>query len=1144
MHGFARRHALLLILSALGFLGVVTAIVLQERSFPVARVEFRLLRPEAEQSARAYLLGRGCDVSNYQSAISFDVDDSAKGYVERTAGLQQLNYLAATELSIWRWRVRLFRELQQEEFNVYLAPDGRTLGFSHHMAEAAPGESPDLEQAQAIASDFLRGTGRDLGGYRLLSASALRREARTDHTFTWESEHFRLDQATQRIDVWTLGDQIGGFFEYLKVPEDWQRAQAVEANRGWLLANVGWLFTYALALAMALVCLLRLRAGWVQWRFAFSLAAVMLAIAIAVGVNAFPLLVIGYPTTSTMAAYLLGQLQSQAASLLPTGMAVVLAGIAGGWVYSRVATRRLPPHILFSRRGLCSGEFVVAVLAGYAVAGIWLAYVTGFYSLASAWFGAWSPAELPYRDLMSTLLPGLYPLTVGFGAAVSEEFAFRLFAVPLLLWLAWRALSGSRLLAARPRLLRLARGLAAMLAVAVPAFVWGSLHSTYAQQPFYIRAVEVGIIGCLEALLMFRFGILATVTAHYVYNASVIGGLFLLSPNWYLRASALVVVALPLALLLPAAVQRLRRLPLRTYDDLAEPVTVDRPMELAATSGPLPSGTTWAPARGRLRELALAGVVCLTLAAAWQVPRLGDGLQVALGREVATSQAAVVMRELGAEPEQWQQVTGFADWSLGNGTTYLLRRLGTAATSRFLQDDLPSFVWQTRYYRALEREELSIRFDQAGRLQSLDHLLPEDAPGARLTPVQAQSLAEGFALGHGAGETLRGELVTASSLERKERTDHTFEWETKDARLGEATFRLRVSVLGDQIGEFRTYLKIPEAFDRELARRGEADVALDLARQGLQSAVFFVVVIVFVLRFRRGLIDVRFAAMAAGLLAGLALLGTVSGLPTFWSGYWTTIEAGGYVVWRLVALVRDVAGEAVWNFALFGVGESLFREQFPRLAPLGSQVRQTMRGGRTALAVGFYALTMAPVLWLLLSAYRATREALASSALVAESTVPAYLLNVLWPALEVAQNNASFALWVALGALPTTLWLYGRLRRRWAVALVWAVALTVLYAGRPEEWQRNLVEAARWTAFIGLAYLAAGRYCGPNIFAYAVALYTFLAGREALFLLQQPQPYLVANGAIAFVLAVLPALFLIGRGLASRGEERSVSSTS
>lgn len=1125
MHSFARRNAVLLLLALLGLLGLATGIVLQGHSFPVAQVEFHLLGPDAEKAAREYLQARGFDTTGYQAAVAFDVDDTAKGYVERQVGLAQLNRLAAGDLNVWRWRVRFFRELQEEEFSVYLSPNGRPVGFSHQLPEAAPGGQPEQARALANAGAFLRTTGRDPGDYALVTASAEQRPARTDFIFTWERKNFHVADASYRVDVWTQGDDIGGYFEYLKVPEAWQRAEAMEANRGGLLANLGWTLTYGLGLLMALVGLWRLRSGRVHWRFALSLAGVMVVIAVAVAINSFPLVLIDYPTTSSMSAYLLGRLQSQLLSLLPTGMAVVLAGVAGDWLYSQVLARRLAPHLLFSRRGLRSREFVTAVLAGYAVAGIWLGYVTGFYTVVSSWFHAWSPAELPYRDVMTTLLPALYPLTVGFGAAVSEEFAFRLFAVPLLLWLARRYVVRSAW-ARRSAAGRVVSALAVLGAIVVPAFVWGSLHSTYPQQPFFIRAVEVGIIGCLEALLMFRFGILATVTAHYTYNACVIGGLFLLSPDWYLRGSALFVVLLPLAVLLPAAAQRRARRPLYENSELAEAPVETTPVPFAQSSR-TPGRALWLPGRRQLRELAVLGAVCAALALAWQVPRLGDGLRTDLDASQAAAAADSSLRQLGLDPGQWDSATSFGDWSVGNQTAYLLRRLGTTETNRFLQNDLPSYLWQTRYFRPEQKEEISVRFDQLGRLQGLEHTLAEDAPGAHLSQQQALALAEAFAHGQGKDQALRGELVTAASLERPARTDYSFEWETRDPRLGEATLRLRITIAGDQIGSYGTYLKVPEAFNRALASRSAADQALDLLRQGLQLAVFFGALALFALRYRRGQIDPRFAAASAGLMAGLSLLGTLNGLPTFWTGYWTTVDAPGYIGWRLVWLVQGIGGNFVWYLVLFGVGESLFRELFPDALPVGQQLCGLLNDGRPALAKGLSALAMAPALWLLLAAYRWAREAYAAQSLVAEATVPAGLLNTFAPALEVARANLSFSLWVVLGALPTTLWLYRRLQRRWAVALVWVFVLTLFYGGRPEEWRMWLVEGARWLLFVGLVYLAARRYLGENLGGYVLALYTLLAGRDALSLLQQDQRWYWLNGTIALALALAPGLLLI-----------------
>ncbi|MHB1415147.1 MAG: CPBP family glutamic-type intramembrane protease, partial [Chloroflexota bacterium] len=774
--------------------------------------------------------------------------------------------------------------------------------------------------------------------------------------------------------------------------------------------------------------------------------------------------------------------------------------------------------------------FVTAVAAGYAVAGIWLGYVTGFYTIASQFFGAWSPAEVPYSDVMTTLLPWLYPLTTGFGAAISEEFTFRLFAVPLFLLIGWAAINRLAPPTAPRTRRKVLLVVATVIAVVLPAAIWGSLHSTYPQQPFFIRATELTIVGSLSALLMFRYGIFATITSHYVYNSSVIGGLFLLSGSTYLQASAVVVILLPFAFTLPAIVARARGLKLQGNAELTP-----QPLPLALSlRGRREDGgalSLWTPRNRRLLELGLAGVICLGLALAWSVPRLGDDVRMNADAQQTASSAKSMVDELGLDAKQWQTVTTFEDWSLGDPTTYLLRQLGTAATSQYLSDQLPGYLWQTRFYQELQKEEIAVRYDQNGRLQSFDHQLSEDAPGDRLSRGQAQALAEAFVRKYGKASLLNGNLVVAASTDRKARTDHTFVWEDESAPVGEAKMRLHVVVSGGAVSQYLPYLKIPEAFQREMAKQTEADFFVGLARQAMETAVLVIAMVAFIVRFRRDQINIRFAAGAAGLLAGLSLVGTINGLPTIMAGYWTTIDVGGYLFWRLISVLQDVGWQTVWYFVLFAVAESLYRERFPTRPGLTAQIRAAVQGGRASLAAGLFALAAAPVVMLLFAAYRAAREFFAAGSLTYEATVPGGLFNVAWPALDVATGNLSFALWLVLGSLAITLWLWGRLRRPALVAAVWALALTLLYINRLEEWQMVLVDAARWTLTVGVIYLAVARYARLNLVAYGVAVYTFFAARDALFLVAQPGPGFAVQGALALALALLPALFLVWRGL-------------
>src|SRR5690348_17903960 len=118
----------LLLWVALGIVGAVFAHKYFFRAFPEASVDFKVSRSEALARARNFVTGLGENVSGYQSAIVFDVDDNAKVYLERNLGLQEANRLMSSELNTWFWDVRFFKPLQVEEFRVRVSPAGKIAG--------------------------------------------------------------------------------------------------------------------------------------------------------------------------------------------------------------------------------------------------------------------------------------------------------------------------------------------------------------------------------------------------------------------------------------------------------------------------------------------------------------------------------------------------------------------------------------------------------------------------------------------------------------------------------------------------------------------------------------------------------------------------------------------------------------------------------------------------------------------------------------------------------------------------------------------------------------------------------------------------------------------------------------------------------
>src|SRR5262249_4130725 len=165
-------------------------------------------------------------------------------------------------------------------------------------------------------------------------------------------------------------------------------------------------------------------------------------------------------------------------------------------LYRQSLGSRLSLGHLFRWRGMRTKSFFLGSVLGFALTGLFVAYQTGFYLVAYR-FGAWSPADVPYDDLLNTRFPWLFVLLGGFFPAVSEEFLFRIFSIPFL-----------------QRLVR-----STWAAVILAGFIWGFGHSAYPQQPFFIRGVEVGIGGIALGLVMLRWGILPTLVWHYSVDA-------------------------------------------------------------------------------------------------------------------------------------------------------------------------------------------------------------------------------------------------------------------------------------------------------------------------------------------------------------------------------------------------------------------------------------------------------------------------------------------------------------------------------------------------------------------------------------------------------------------------------------------------
>ena len=467
------------------------------QAFPEATIDFRITRDEARVHAASFLEHRGFELAEYRHAAVFEFDDQAKTFLERERGIEGARDIIGKPVRLWRWSNRWVRDLQKQEYQVDITTSGQLVGFSHIIAEEDPGARLDEIHARANAERFLTDDlGRDLTILEYVEAETNERPNRVDHTFTWKLRDFAVSEGTYRVYVRIQGDQVGGFGEYLKVPEAWQREFTELQSRNQATGMVASLFLLLTMLAMLAVFFGRVRCQDIRWKTALIFGGIAAALTLLAELNNLPLAEFVFDTTDTSGSFLTRQLLNAGLVAIGQGLFIFFLTAAAEPLYRQYYGDQIQLGAQFTPTGMRTKRFLLGSVLGLAMTAFFFAYQTLFYIIAEK-FGAWSPAEIPYSEMVNTYIPWIMVLLIGFMPAVSEEFISRAFSIPFL----------HKYLKSR------------WAAVVLSAIIWGFAHAGYPQQPFWIRGVEVGIAGVIIGYIFLRFGLLAPLVWHYTVDA-------------------------------------------------------------------------------------------------------------------------------------------------------------------------------------------------------------------------------------------------------------------------------------------------------------------------------------------------------------------------------------------------------------------------------------------------------------------------------------------------------------------------------------------------------------------------------------------------------------------------------------------------
>jgi membrane protease YdiL (CAAX protease family) len=804
--GSEKRALVLWIL--FGALGLLFAQRYFFRAFPEASIDFKVSQHEAETRARKFLGDLGENVNDYKSSVVFEVDDNAKTYLERELGLQQANRVMSSEVDVWYWGVRFFRPLQIEEFEVRISPAGKVVGFEHKIEEARGAKSLSRAEALASAEQFLRtNEGLDLDQWNFLPEEAGSRVKpnRLDWSFSWEKKGFKAKEAPYRLEVGLEGDHIGSAQASLKVPEDWKRGYAhLRSTNDFyeLVAFIpyGFLLGGALWLGVSLS-----RRGETRWMPAVKIGGLVAALFLVMQLNEWNTLPPSYATHDSYSSFLAQRFFLALLQALGTGLMVTLVLPGGEPLYRAAQPDMLRLSNAFTLRGLQSKEFFCSSLVGLGLAAAHMGFIVAFYMIGSK-HGVWAPQDTNYSGAFNTAIPWIGGVAIGVTAATSEEFLFRLFAIPFL-----HKMTGSRI-----------------LAVILPAFFWGFLHSNYPQEPGYIRGLEVGLIGIVAGLVMLRWGILATLIWHYTVDASLVGLLLIRSDNLYYKISGVAVGLAAVAPLLWSGISYLMRGRFEAVDDLLNGATEAPRIEFT----PKPAGTAPTTSSRRYTPLTVSKVgflaACLVMGGllAWRLQResVGDYLKLSIHEQTAVTRGDAVMKEHGLDPRAFRRAAELVSKMDPTVNEYLRRRISVKEINRIYAEQVPGVLWRVRYFKDSQPDEFAVVLRPDGALQGFWHKLAEKDKGAALDKDAAMKIAENFLRKQKQIDLEKWTLVEDESKKQPNRIDHDLTWQSKtplDAKsppsssinsADHAYERMDLRILGDEPVDFRTYIKIPDEF--------------------------------------------------------------------------------------------------------------------------------------------------------------------------------------------------------------------------------------------------------------------------------------------------------------------------------------------
>jgi len=794
----------------------------------------------------------------FSHAISFDLDDDFKNYVELRAGGATAFIKSMDWYASYQWSVRYFKQGSKREVILQFTPQGELYGLKREFPDEMPGAKLALSTALQIGLTQLKDIFKiDTTQWTLVEQSQESKiSGRIDHTLVFENNNQLIKDAPYRIRVMISGDTLSEVTRYVQLPEKFAREYREIRSSNTSIA----FFSQVLMIIFYLIgaCVIGIylfRKKNLIFKSAILWAVIISGAQWITSFNNWPLIWMGYDTALSPWSFILQYLLSNGLMFL------MWVGIFG-FIFTAAEgitrfnfTQKFQFWKTWNPKLGGSMPIITQTLIGYAVALFHLAYVIGFYFIATKYFKWWTPAETMIDpNMMATYLPFLNPFANALEAGFVEEFLFR--AVPL---------GGALFIANRFKWPKKPWLIGAFI---FQVLIFSTAHAFYASFPAYSRVIELIIPSTIFGLLYLTFGLYPGIIAHFVYDGLLMAmPIFFASGFIFNKLFSLGLILFPLILVSIYYIrQRHQKSRLLPFLNISwKPKNKSFKFVFIELKSKIPSF-----AIGSMVGIGIVGLVLFALCSVWK-PDI-PGLSMTREKAVNESKKQLFIEKRFSVISPWVLIPTI-EFPCSDAHFFIWQTQRNQYRNLLFSGYLnkPSWLIQVKQFSgksvAERAEEYQVGINETS--VQVIHRIPEATKQPSLDRFSAKQMA--YRSVRSSFSDIPSQNLKINTVEQFKRPNR-IDWEITFLDrtiplLQLAESRIKVVITGNEVASIEKYIYIPEKWTRHVR---ELNARMDLIR----FSSYAVIILIMVYGVVRSLIQIKDRkTLKKWILLGLTIFG-------------------------------------------------------------------------------------------------------------------------------------------------------------------------------------------------------------------------------------------------------------------------------